>query len=222
MRNRSAFFFFANKGVNQKISPGLVAKRVSDVVLASLALLVLWPLFLLIAALVATDGGPILYRHGRVGKDGAAFDCLKFRTMILGATECLDEYLAYHPSERAEWDSAQKLTFDPRVTAVGRVLRRTSMDELPQFFNVLVGDMSLVGPRPVTSPELAYYGETADLYRSVRPGITGLWQISGRNDVSYDERVEFDARYVKERSFWGDMDILLRTPRVVFSRTGAR
>ncbi|RFC43562.1 MAG: exopolysaccharide production protein ExoY [Verrucomicrobia bacterium] len=215
-------YYVAGEAVAQGRPLGVFAKRVTDIILSGLALLVLWPLFLLIAALVATDGGPILYRHSRVGKDGAAFDCLKFRTMILGATECLDEYLAYHPAEREEWESSRKLTFDPRTTAVGRMLRQTSMDELPQLLNVLCGHMSLVGPRPVTSPELAFYGDKAHLYRAVRPGITGLWQISGRNDVSYAERVDLDARYVKERSFWRDLDILLRTPRVVLSRTGAR
>jgi lipopolysaccharide/colanic/teichoic acid biosynthesis glycosyltransferase len=201
---------------------GAVAKRTTDVILVILGLLVLWPLFLLIATLVATDGGPVLYRHRRIGMDGASFDCLKFRTMILGAGECLDEYLAYHPAEREEWESARKLTFDPRTTAVGRLLRRTSLDELPQLFNVLAGDMSLVGPRPVTSPELTYYGDSAGLYRAVRPGITGLWQISGRNDLSYEQRVDLDARYVKKQGFWRDIGILLKTPQVVLSRTGAR
>ena len=199
-----------------------LAKRITDIILASFALLILWPVFLLIAALVATDGGPIFFRHRRIGKNGVGFDCLKFRTMILGATECLEEYLAYHPSEREEWERAQKLSFDPRTTAVGRMLRTSSFDELPQFFNVLVGDMSLVGPRPVTRSELAFYGDKVDLYLSVRPGVTGLWQISGRNDVSYENRVELDARYVREQSFWRDFMILLRTPRVVLSKTGAR
>ena len=222
MRSPTGFPSVARGGAMRSGPLGLVAKRVTDLILASFALLILWPLFLVIAILVATDGGPILYRHRRIGKDGAAFDCLKFRTMILGATECLDEYLTYHPAERAEWDSTRKLSFDPRTTAIGRFLRKTSIDELPQFFNVLTGDMSLVGPRPVTSSELAFYGEKADLYRSVRPGITGLWQISGRNDVSYDERVALDATYVREQGFWRDVSILLRTPRVVLSRTGAR
>jgi exopolysaccharide production protein ExoY len=222
MGSRSGFFSPAKSGAMQSAPLGLATKRMTDIILASFALLILWPLLLVIAALVATDGGPILYRHRRVGKDGVSFDCLKFRTMILGATECLDEYLAYHPAERTEWESTRKLRFDPRTTAIGRVLRKVSMDELPQFFNVLTGDMSLVGPRPVTPPELAFYGEKAELYRSVRPGITGLWQISGRNDVSYDERVALDAAYVREQGFWRDLDILLQTPRVVLSRTGAR
>ena len=212
----------AQRTTIQRAPIGAFAKRVTDIILATFALLILWPVFLLIAALVATDGGPVFYRHRRIGKDGVAFDCLKFRTMILGATECLEEYLAYHPSEREEWERAQKLSFDPRTTAVGRMLRTSSFDELPQFFNVLVGDMSLVGPRPVTRSELAFYGDKVELYRSVRPGITGLWQISGRNDVSYEERVELDARYVREQSFWCDLMILMRTPRVVLSKTGAR
>lgn len=201
---------------------GCMVKRVMDLVFATLAIIVLSPLFILIAALVSTSGGPVLYRHARIGKNGKSFDCLKFSTMIPGATECLEEYLSYHPQARAEWESTRKLTFDPRATAVGNLLRRTSLDELPQLFNVLMGDMSLVGPRPVTAPELNYYGDKAELYRSVRPGITGLWQISGRNDVSYEQRVALDARYVREQSLWRDISILLRTPRVVLARTGAR
>lgn len=201
---------------------GCIVKRVVDLVFATLAIIALSPLFILIAALVSTSGGPVLYRHARIGKNGKSFDCLKFSTMIPGATECLEEYLSYHPQARAEWESTRKLTFDPRATAVGNLLRRTSLDELPQLFNVLMGDMSLVGPRPVTAPELNYYGDKADLYRSVRPGITGLWQISGRNDVSYEQRVALDARYVREQSLWRDISILLRTPRVVLARTGAR
>jgi exopolysaccharide production protein ExoY len=201
---------------------GCMVKRVMDLVFATLAIIVLSPLFILIAALVSTSGGPVLYRHARIGKNGKSFDCLKFSTMIPGATECLEEYLSYHPQARAEWESSRKLTFDPRATAVGRLLRRTSLDELPQLFNVLMGDMSLVGPSPVTAPELHDYGDKAELYRSVRPGITGLWQISGRNDVSYEQRVALDARYVREQSLWRDIAILLRTPRVVLARTGAR
>ena len=222
MQSRMANYCPADQANIQRTQIGAMAKRVTDVVLSSLALVALSPLFALIGALVASSGGRVLFRHPRVGKDGKIFNCLKFSTMMMGATECLDEYLSYHPEAREEWDTTRKLTFDPRTTGIGRLLRRTSLDELPQLINVLKGDMSLVGPRPVTSPELAYYGDKAELYRSVRPGITGLWQISGRNDVSYDERVALDARYVREQSFWVDASILLRTPRVVLARTGAR
>ncbi len=221
MQSRMANYCPADKANIRRTPLGALTKSIMDIVVASLALLVLSPLFVLIAILVATNGGSVLYRHPRVGKNGKMFNCLKFSTMIMGATECLEEYLSYHPDARDEWESSRKLTFDPRTTAIGRLLRRTSLDELPQLFNVLAGDMSLVGPRPVTQPELAYYGDKADLYRSVRPGITGLWQVSGRNDVSYDQRVALDARYVREQSFWRDVAILLRTPRVVLARTGA-
>ncbi len=222
MQSQTANYCPADRADVPRRLLGCMVKRVMDLVFATLAIIVLSPLFILIAALVSTSGGPVLYRHARIGKNGKSFDCLKFSTMIPGATECLEEYLSYHPQARAEWESTRKLTFDPRATAVGRLLRRTSLDELPQLFNVLMGDMSLVGPRPVTAPELHYYGDKAELYRSVRPGITGLWQISGRNDVSYEQRVALDARYVREQSLWRDIAILLRTPRVVLARTGAR
>lgn len=222
MQSRIANYCSADRNCIQRTHIGAIAKRIIDVVLASLALIVLSPLFFVIWLLVATNGGSALYRHPRVGRNGKIFDCLKFSTMMMGANECLEEYLSYHPEAREEWDKTRKLTFDPRTTAIGRFLRRTSLDELPQLINVLVGDMSLVGPRPVTTPELAFYGDKIELYSSVRPGITGLWQISGRNDVSYEERVALDARYVREQSFWGDISILLRTPRVVLARTGAR
>lgn len=198
------------------------AKRVCDIVLASIGIVLLSPLMAIVAALVAIDGGHVLYSHPRIGRDGRVFGCLKFRTMILGAMDCLDEYLAYHPQEREEWQSTRKLSFDPRTTAIGRLLRETSLDELPQLFNVLRGDMSIVGPRPVTAAELAMYGDKARLYTSVRPGITGPWQIGGRNDVSYAERVAIDAAYVTSRTLLGDFLIILRTPRAVFSRSGAR
>src|SRR5271166_4709817 len=174
------------------------AKRALDVSAASLLLLVSLPLLLLTAIAVALDGGPVLYLSERVGANGIPFKCLKFRTMMLGADCCLDEYLGHHPSAREEWLQDRKLAFDPRVTYVGRLLRQSSIDELPQFINVIKGDMSLVGPRPVTQVELdAYYGSQAELYKSVRPGITGLWQVSGRNDVAYASRVALDARYVR-------------------------
>lgn len=198
------------------------SKRVLDIVVASLALFLSMPLLLVIAVFVAMDGGPVLYRHRRIGTAGIPFGCLKFRTMILDAEQCLDEYLSYHPDARAEWAREQKLAFDPRVTAVGRFLRQSSLDELPQLINVLKGEMSLVGPRPVTQSEMAHYGPIAPLYKSVRPGITGVWQVSGRNDVGYETRVRLDESYVKNWSFGLDLLILLRTPAAVLSRRGAK
>jgi exopolysaccharide production protein ExoY len=197
-------------------------KRGFDLGAASVLLLLSIPLFIAIAAVVAIDGGPIFFRHWRVGKDGKTFGCLKFRTMIIGAEECLDEYLSHHSAAQLEWAKERKLSFDPRVTSVGRFLRSSSIDEIPQLINVIKGDMSLVGPRPVTKAELVNYGFATPIYKSVRPGITGLWQVSGRNDLGYDMRVRLDEQYVKTWSLMADLRILLRTPGVVMSRRGAR
>lgn len=197
------------------------AKRFFDAAVALLLLVTILPMMAIIAALIAIDGGPVLYSHPRIGKNGCAFGCLKFRTMILGADECLDEYLSYHPDANREWQESRKLLFDPRTTAIGRMLRKTSLDELPQLFNVLTGDMSLVGPRPVTADELARYDISAVAYKSIRPGITGPWQIGGRSSVSYERRIQLDAEYARSQSFVGDLRILLRTPAAVFFRRGA-
>lgn len=206
----------------ERLNASKIIKRVIDII-GSLALLVLFsPLFLVVALMVSLDGGPVFYRHQRIGRDGKPFGCLKFRTMILGAEACLNEYLSYHPEQRREWEQDQKLAFDPRVTAIGNVLRRLSLDELPQLVNVLVGEMSLVGPRPVTEGELKHYGAAASAYLAVRPGLTGPWQVSGRNDVSYATRVAMDEAYVRNFSLWNDIVILLRTPGVVLSKKGAR
>jgi Undecaprenyl-phosphate galactose phosphotransferase WbaP len=206
----------------ERLNASKIIKRLIDII-GSLALLVLFsPLFLVVALMVSLDGGPVFYRHKRIGRDGKLFGCLKFRTMILGAEACLNEYLSYHPEQRREWEQDQKLAFDPRVTAIGNVLRRLSLDELPQLVNVLVGEMSLVGPRPVTEGELKHYGAAASAYLAVRPGLTGPWQVSGRNDVSYATRVAMDEAYVRNFSLWNDIVILLRTPGVVLSKKGAR
>jgi exopolysaccharide production protein ExoY len=209
------------RGVERRVAS--FAKRVVDLIGSSLFLLLSLPLLIFTAMAVALDGGPVLYLSERVGANGIPFKCLKFRTMMLGADCCLDEYLGHHPSAREEWLQDRKLAFDPRVTYVGRLLRQSSIDELPQFINVIKGDMSLVGPRPVTQAELdAYYGSQAELYKSVRPGITGLWQVSGRNDVAYASRVALDARYVRNWNIIFDIVILCKTPRAVLSQRGAR
>jgi exopolysaccharide production protein ExoY len=198
------------------------AKRGFDIVLASLLLWLSLPLLIMVAAIVAIDGGPVFFLHRRVGTGGRSFRCIKFRTMIPDAELCLDEYLSYHPCAQSEWASERKLIFDPRVTPIGRVLRQSSLDELPQLINVIRGEMSLVGPRPVTLPELDNYGSGAELYKSVRQGMTGLWQVSGRNDVSYMTRVTLDERYVRDWSLGLDIWILFQTPRVLFTKLGAR
>ena len=191
--------------------------------LALLLLVLLSPLLLMAALLVwRTDGAPVLFGHYRVGLHGRLFRCLKFRTMARNSQQMLDELLQHDPVALSEWRRDRKLTHDPRVTPVGAFLRRTSLDELPQLINVLRGDMLLVGPRPITFGELAEYGSARWHYLSVRPGITGLWQVSGRSDLSYAERVALDTRYVETRTWRQDLLILLRTVLVVLRRDGAR
>lgn len=195
-------------------------KRLLDWAIALPILLLISPLIAVIGVLVAMDGGPVFYGHRRVGENGKPFNCYKFRTMIVGAHDLFDEYLGFHPAAVAEWAASQKLDGDPRITSIGRWLRRTSLDELPQLLNVIMGDMSLVGPRPVTESELARYGDKADIYKAARPGITGLWQVSGRNRLSYDERVALDVQYVSQRALWRDIVILGRTIRVLLTGDG--
>lgn len=190
--------------------------------LAALLLLVgLAPLLLALAWLVRRDGSPATFEHYRVGCGGRLFRCLKFRTMRPDAERALQELLASDPALRKEWQRDQKLALDPRVTAVGRLLRRSSLDELPQLVNVLRGEMALVGPRPITVAELRRYGSARWKYLSVPPGMTGLWQVSGRNWTSYDERVKLDQLYVKNRGAWLDCKILAKTVSVVLTRHGA-
>ena len=195
-------------------------KRGFDIIAASLGIIVLSPLLVLLALLVkASDGGSIFYGHSRVGRGGMSFKCLKFRTMVENGGEVLARHFATNPQARADWEATRKLQADPRVTPVGQVLRKLSLDELPQMLNILGGDMSIVGPRPVVEDELALYGPAAVYYLQSRPGLTGLWQVSGRNDVSYVARVEFDTHYVENWSFTTDLSIILRTvPAVLASR----
>jgi undecaprenyl-phosphate galactose phosphotransferase len=192
--------------------------------LIGLAILVLLsPLMLTIAAAVwLSDGAPLFFAHYRVGAEGRLFRCLKFRSMRVDAQQRLADLLATDPAARAEWERDRKLTNDPRITPIGRLLRKTSLDELPQLFNVVRGEMALVGPRPITVQELKRYGGTRWHYLSVVPGMTGLWQVSGRNNTTYEERVELDRRYVESRSLWNDLKILVRTVFVVVTGHGAR
>lgn len=198
------------------------AKRGMDVIIAGTALLLLALPMLLIALLVRLDGGPAMFAHQRVGRGGQRFGCLKFRSMVTDAEDRLNALLAADPAARAEWEASRKLRHDPRVTRIGAFLRATSLDELPQLLNVLRGDMSLVGPRPVTASELATnYGAAAEHYQAVRPGITGPWQVSGRSDTSYDRRVALDVAYATQPSLAEDIRLLLRTPAAVLLRRGA-
>ena len=194
-----------------------------DKVLSVAALFLLAPFIALVAGLLKIgEGGPVIFAHTRIGKNGEPFRCLKFRTMLPDAEERLDAYLASNPEAREEWETHRKLSDDPRVTCLGRFLRKSSLDELPQFWNVLRGDMSIVGPRPITEQEAVHYGNRFGAYLSVRPGITGLWQVIGRSDTTYEERVSLDMQYVRGRSLMMDLRIILRTIVVVFTRNGAR
>ncbi|MGH8150013.1 MAG: sugar transferase, partial [Steroidobacteraceae bacterium] len=172
-------------------------KRVVDVAGAIVLGVVFLPLMLLIVLLLRKEGGPLIYRHRRVGRDGRTFECLKFRSMIPEADHTLREVLEQRPELKSEWLRDHKLRDDPRITAVGRFLRRTSLDELPQIWNVLRGDMSLVGPRPIVREEMMRYGRCLPIYLSAKPGITGLWQVTGRNDTDYRRRVVLDVYYVR-------------------------
>jgi lipopolysaccharide/colanic/teichoic acid biosynthesis glycosyltransferase len=202
-------------GKNSRMS----IKRAFDIAFSSLVLLGLSPLMLTIAlAIRLTSKGSVLFRHRRVGIGGKEFYVYKFRTMQHGA-EAMKH--SFTPEQQAEFQQNYKLKSDPRVTPIGRVLRKTSLDELPQFMNVLEGDMSIVGPRPVTREELDKYGSSTDLVLSVNPGITGLWQVSGRSDTSYEERVRLDVRYAMQCGFFMDIRIILSTFRIVLARMGA-
>lgn len=212
----------ATPQVNELSGMHAALKRAFDVLGAGALLLVLAPVFLVLAFLVRRDGGQAFYAHTRIGQGGRGFGCLKFRSMVTDSQARLEALLAGDIEARAEWDATRKLKNDPRVTAVGRFLRKTSLDELPQLINVLRGEMSLVGPRPVVASELStYYGAAAAHYMAVRPGITGLWQVSGRSDTSYAQRVALDVAYASRPSLWQDIKILLRTPMVVLARRGA-
>ena len=198
-----------------------VAKRGFDICVSGAILAVAAVPLLALAALVAVDGGSPFFGHERVGMGGRRFRCLKLRTMVRNPEEVLARHLEANPAARVEWERDRKLRDDPRVTRLGSILRKSALDELPQLVNVLKGDMSLVGPRPITPEELGRYGDAAVRYLAVRPGITGLWQVSGRNDVSYEHRVALDAWYVRNWSAWNDLVILVRTVPALLSRRGA-
>ena len=201
---------------------GGFCKRGFDIVGAVLALALLSPLLLMLAFLVKlSDGGSALFGHRRVGRNGKSFVCLKFRTMAQNGDELLQAHFERNPRGREEWLATRKLQDDPRVTRVGLVLRKLSLDELPQLLNILRGEMSFVGPRPVVEDELELYGPAVECYLKSRPGLTGLWQISGRNDVSYNARVAFDQQYVENWSFVFDLVIIIKTFPAVLSSRGS-
>ncbi len=196
-------------------------KRAFDLVVSSLLLLLLSPVFGYICWKVSRDGGSPIYGHERIGQNGRKFKCLKFRSMIINSQDVLEKLLATDAEARAEWDRDFKLKNDPRITTIGHFIRKTSLDELPQLWNVVKGEMSLVGPRPVVEKELERYGDDGEYYLMAKPGMTGLWQVSGRNDVDYATRVYLDGWYVKNWSLWYDIAIMFKTIGVVLHRDGA-
>lgn len=197
-------------------------KRVFDTVLTLAGMIVFLPIGLIIAAFIyISDPGPILFAHRRVGQHGKEFPCYKFRSMVVNAEEALQEYLKDNPEAQEEWNRDFKLKNDPRITKIGHFLRKTSLDELPQLLNVLKGEMSLVGPRPIVQAEVEKYGEYIQDFYLVPPGITGVWQVSGRSDTTYDERVQMDSWYVHNWSVWIDIVYLVKTVTAVLQRKGA-
>ncbi len=197
-------------------------KGLTDTILILTVGLMSLPIIGFIALLIKlTSGGPVFYRAKRIGRHGKPFYVYKFRTMVTNADEVLQQYLEEHPELREEWEKNFKLKHDPRITAIGRFLRKTSLDELPQLWNVIRGEMSLVGPRPIVEEEIRKYGPAYELYKRVKPGISGLWQVSGRSDTSYRERILFDTYYVRNWSPWLDLYIIARTIKTVLSCRGA-
>jgi lipopolysaccharide/colanic/teichoic acid biosynthesis glycosyltransferase len=199
-----------------------VVKRSLDVLAVLAAAPVLVPFFLFMACLVVLSSpGPVFYSHRRIRQNGAFFSMWKFRTMCVNSAEVLEEYLTRHPEARTEWNKTHKLRHDPRVTRVGLFLRRYSLDEFPQVWNVLTGKMSLVGPRPIVAAEVEKYKDSFSHYCRVKPGLTGLWQVSGRSMLSYDQRVALDRKYVEQWSLRRDLRILLKTIPSVVNQDGA-
>lgn len=197
-------------------------KRLFDIGAALSGLIVLSPVLLTAGLLIwLQDRGPILYGHKRVGRKGRHFQCWKFRSMVRHGDEVLKAHLAECPAAAEEWERTQKLVNDPRVTRIGAFIRKTSIDELPQLWNVLIGEMSVIGPRPITRPELDRYGPDRRYYLLVRPGITGLWQVSGRSNTTYERRIALDRQYLENWSYKQDITILMRTPLAVLRSEGA-
>jgi exopolysaccharide production protein ExoY len=201
----------------------LIAKRFVDIIGASLFFILFgWVFIIVWIGVLFTTGTPATYKHIRIGKNGKQFPCLKFRSMVVNSEEVLRELLLRDEAANKEWLSTFKLRNDPRITKFGRFIRKSSLDELPQFWNVLRGDMSLVGPRPVVQNELnEKYGPAAAYYTAMRPGITGPWQVSGRSDLSYTERISLDMNYVRSWTITGDIKLVFSTVAVVFKSKGS-
>jgi exopolysaccharide production protein ExoY len=204
------------------LSTHRVLTRISDIILSAAALIILLPILALICfAIWLPDRGVPIFAHRRIGRAGKHFPCLKFRTMVTDAQQRLADVLESDPEAAEEWRQHQKLRNDPRITPIGNILRKTSLDEIPQLFNVLIGQMSLVGPRPIVDAEVSHYGHYFKHYCSVRPGITGLWQVSGRSETSYRRRVALDTIYCRSKSYAFDIAILAKTVPAVLMQRGA-
>jgi Undecaprenyl-phosphate galactose phosphotransferase WbaP len=207
---------------NLLITTGRFVKRIMDIGISVFFGAIALPITGVTAIFIKVDSpGPVFYKQTRIGYDGKPFAVWKFRTMVRNADQILERYLQEHPELRAEWDADHKIKNDPRITHLGKILRKTSLDELPQLWNVIIGEMSMVGPRPIVESEIGKYGKSFELYKQAKPGITGLWQVSGRNNTTYEERVYYDGYYVQNWSIWLDIYILIKTVWVVISRDGA-
>lgn len=211
-----------DNGSKQAIPAYRAAKRIMDLSLAGAVAVATAPVFAALYVLIKiASPGPVFYSQRRIGFGGIHFKAWKFRTMVVNADKVLNQYLAENPKMKEEWDRDHKLKNDPRITWIGGVLRKTSLDELPQLWNVLKGEMSLVGPRPIVDAEVEKYGEVYGQLERVMPGVTGLWQVSGRNNTTYEERVNLDSQYCRNWSLWFDACILVRTAQTVLMREGA-
>ena len=198
----------------------LIIKRFFDILLSLIGLIVLSPLFLIIAIIIKLDSkGPVFFRHKRIGKNGKMIGVYKFRSMVINAEELIKKFT---PEQKAEYEKNFKLDNDPRITKIGKILRKTSLDELPQLINILIGNMSIVGPRPIVTGEIDKYGDQKDKFLSMTPGLTGYWQASGRSDVEYDERIKMELYYIDHCSLWLDIKIIFKTFFAVIKRKGAK
>lgn len=218
IRNR---FSKPEKSLSKNVKPDRL-KRALDLSIAIPAAIFLLPFMLIVAVLIKlSDGGPAIYSQERIGKDGTTFKCLKFRSMIMNSQQVLDDLLQNDPVAAAEWKRDQKLKNDPRITRVGNFLRKTSLDELPQLLNIIKNDMSVVGPRPIIKDEIKRYGRSFKYYTSVKPGLTGIWQISGRNETTYNQRVAMDRFYANNSNFLKDIEIIAKTVPAILASKGA-
>lgn len=208
-----------NIKINKPLARG--SKRTFDILFSIFFLIILSPIAIPIILLIKRDGGPAFYGHERIGRDGKKFKCLKFRSMATNSQELLKQLLETDPKAKLEWETTYKLKNDPRITQIGCFLRETSLDELPQLINILRGEMSTVGPRPVTENELKMYENNVKYYLVSKPGLTGLWQVSGRSNTDYLTRVNLDTLYVQKWSFMKGIIIVLKTVKVVLTKDGA-